>query len=216
MKTVDSVITQTSYSYIEYIIVDGGSTDGAKEWLETLNTGIKWISEQDAGISDAFNKGLALATGDYILMLNSGDTFLNSGVVENVIDDLELLKIDILSYKVKVEEGICIPSTNDVASIIRRCDFPHQGTFVSRRVYKEIGGYSQEYKVRMDFHFFAKCMKKEYGFKYIDKIIVNYEPGGTSMKKENRLRFWREGMSIKMLYGINLELKDYVKLILYK
>lgn len=215
-KTANSVLSQKGIKNIDYIVVDGGSTDGTSEYLKTLPDSVKWISEKDRGISDAFNKGVKMATGDAILMLNSGDTFVDSSVIERIIVGWEKKNVDILSYKVQVDNNTTIPSTSNSNKIWNLCDEPHQGTLVSKRVYEEIGGYSEEYKIRMDFHFFARCRTKNYKFEFIPETIVNYEPGGVSMKLENRRRFWEEGMAVKMQYNIPTTLKDMVKFFIYR
>ena len=214
-RTVESVYLQTAFDKIEYIIIDGASSDGTVEYLKSLPHSIIWISEPDRGISHAFNKGIERSSGEMILCLNSGDIFADNTVVEKVMNDMEDLEADIFSYKVKVTESVFIPSTDDEGKIWNGCEEPHQGTFVRRRVYDEIGGYSEEYKIRMDYHFFARCKKNNYSFKYYPDIIVEYEPGGTSMAIENRRRFWREGMSVKMMYDIAPTIKDFCKAIIY-
>lgn len=215
-RTVKSVLEQSRLDLIEYIIIDGASNDGSFEYLKSLPPDIKWVSEKDKGISDAFNKGLKFATGDTILCLNSGDSLLNDTVIENVINDLKTLNVEILSYKVRVTNDTFIPATNDEDEIYNSCTEPHQGTFVSSNLYKTIGGYSEEYKIRMDYHFFARCRKYGGSFKYINKEIVKYEEGGTSMKLENRIRFWKEGMSIKLMYKLKIGIKDLIKFIIYR
>ena len=214
-RTVKSVISQTAFDKIEYIIIDGGSTDGAVEFLSTLPANIQWTSEKDRGISDAFNKGLALVTGDAIVCLNSGDCFINKHIIEKVINDWERSKVEILSYKVQVTNDLYIPSTDNVYTIYHTCTEPHQGTFVSKSTYDKVGLYSEEYKIRMDYHFFARCRDNGCSFKYINEVIVKYEEGGTSMKKENRIKFWREGMAVKFRYGLRIGIKDFIKFILY-
>ncbi len=214
-ETVQSVLTQNDYNLIEYIIIDGGSTDGSKDYLETLPNTIKWISEKDNGISDAFNKGIQLSTGDTVLFLNSGDCFIHDMVISRVVKDWVDSPVDILSYKVRVSKTVFIPNTDNQDEIYNSCTEPHQGTFVSKKMYQILGGYSEEYKIRMDYHFFARCKSFGASFKYINEQIVKYEEGGVSMKKENRIRFWKEGMAVKLKYGLKVGLKDLVKFVVY-
>ena len=214
-KTVESVLCQKKQEFIEYIIVDGGSNDGTKEYLQNLPESIKWISEKDNGISNAFNKGVRIATGEAILMLNSGDSFIDDCVIERFVADWKRLKVDILSYRVEVSKTVFIPSTDNEKEIYDSCTMPHQGTLVAKHCYDEIGTYSEEYKIRMDYHFFARCRSKNYSFAYIPQSIVLYEAGGTSMALKNRVRFWKEGMSVKLLYNLRITFKDVVKYLLY-
>ena len=83
-KTIESVINQTWRDF-EFIVIDGGSTDGGKEILEQNSDKIDyWVSESDNGIFNAMNKGIKVATGDYLLFLNSGDWFYSSNVISDV------------------------------------------------------------------------------------------------------------------------------------
>lgn len=214
-RTVTSVLNQSRFDMVEYIIIDGGSKDGSFEFLSTLPENIKWISENDNGISDAFNKGINLATGDIILCLNSGDILLNRNIIETVANDWQKFNVDILSYKVRVSKDVYIPATQIEDEVYSSCTEPHQGTFVSKRLYNIVGGYSEEYKIRMDFHFFARCRKLGASFKYLNEDIVKYEEGGTSMKKENRVNFWKEGLAVKLLYNVKVDYKDLIKTIYY-
>lgn len=214
-KTVESVICQEDYSSIEYIIIDGASSDGTVEYLNTLPTEIKWISEVDRGISHAFNKGIKRATGDSIIFLNSGDELVDRFVISKAIKKWENSKVDLLSFRVQVTDNIYIPCDDNENKIKETCDMPHQGTFISRELCESVGGYSEEYRIRMDYHFFAKCKKNGATFKYIPEVIVKYEPGGVSMKKENRVRFWKEGMSVKYMYGLPIVFKDIIKTFIF-
>lgn len=214
-KTVASVLAQQGNDLFEYIIVDGGSTDETIQFLRSLPPSVKWVSEKDRGISDAFNKGVRMSSGSAILMLNSGDCFINEGVIMRAATDWNTRHVDLLSYRVKVSGVANIPSTDVETEIYESCTMPHQGTFVAMRCYHELGGYNEEYKIRMDYHFFARCRSMLYSFAYIPRDIVIYEIGGKSMAKKNRVRFWKEGMSIKLLYNVKVSIKDIVKFLLF-
>ena len=214
-KTVESVLSQKKRELIEYIIVDGASTDGSVEFLKTLPDDIIWKSEKDNGISDAFNKGVRQSKGDAVLMLNSGDTFINDSVMVLIAHDWSKYNVDILSYRVIVSPNVYIPATNNEKEIFESCTMPHQGTMVARRCYDKIGLYSEDYKIRMDYHFFARCKNNNCSFKYLPKDVVLYEAGGTSMALGNRPRFWKEGISVKFLYNIKISAKDVVKFLFY-
>lgn len=83
-------VTGQTYKNVEYIVVDGKSTDGTMDLIRRYSDKItKWISEPDRGIYDAMNKGLALATGDYVIFMNSGDVFVGKSVLESVFDSVE-------------------------------------------------------------------------------------------------------------------------------
>lgn len=216
LSTIESVKNQ-SYSNIEYIIIDGSSDDGTVKLIKKNESGIKWISQKDYGIADAFNKGVKLATGELILFLNAGDRFVDNCVVATAVSDYLENNVDVLFYKVHVKQNIYIPSSrfNDNALVIwSKSEIPHQGAFVKRKVFERIGGFNIFIKIRMDFDFFVRCNKAGLSYKYIPRIIVEYLPGGVSMKSENKHIFYREGVAIKNLYGVPLTLQErwfYIK-----
>lgn len=215
-KTVNSVCSQSFFDKIEYIIIDGASSDGTQEFLSTLTPEIKWISEKDRGISHAFNKGLSKVTGDRVLCLNSGDVFVSSKTIESIWNILGNSRKDIVSFKVQVDNNTFIPAKDDESWVWDTCNEPHQGTFVAKKIYDKVGGYSEEYKIRMDYHFFARCRKHHATFSFFHDVIVKYEPGGVSMRKENRIGFWGEGLSVKVLYDLKITMKDILKLVIYR
>ena len=89
-KTCESVISQT-WSDFEYIIIDGGSSDGSSEFIKSIEDKISyWVSEKDKGIYHAMNKGIKIANGDFLIFLNSGDYFCNSHVLSNLIIELDI------------------------------------------------------------------------------------------------------------------------------
>ena len=93
-NTVNSIINQ-SYSHIEYIVVDGGSTDGTIDILNRYKKNISTlISEPDRGIYDAMNKGISLATGDFVVFINSGDKFSSDDILENIFSNPEAASAD--------------------------------------------------------------------------------------------------------------------------
>ena len=101
-KTMDSVFRQTNKDF-QYIVIDGGSSDGSKELIERNQSKINhWVSEPDNGIYHAMNKGIEKATGEYLLFLNSGDELINELVVEKVTPLLHTE--DIISGNLIVDE----------------------------------------------------------------------------------------------------------------
>ena len=102
-RTLESVTGQ-SYSNFEYIVIDGGSTDGSKEHILKYSDKISyWISEPDRGIYHAMNKGIAKASGEYLLFMNSGDLFYNNFILNEVIDDIS--KYDLIYFDILIRDG---------------------------------------------------------------------------------------------------------------
>ncbi len=212
-KTINSVLSQ-DYENIEYIIIDGKSTDSTMDVINKYYNNLSLvISEKDAGISDAFNKGIAHATGDLILLLNAGDVFISDNIISNAVFDwINNKNPDVLFYKVRVGERTYIPNNDEENIIWESCQEPHQGSFISKKAYKKVGLYDLKYKLRMDYDFFARCKELKISHKYISKEIVQYEVGGASMQTKNAQNFYKEGLAIKRKYNIKIDLLDYIYL----
>ncbi|WP_457595024.1 glycosyltransferase family 2 protein [Hydrogenimonas sp.] len=197
-NTIKSVLAQ-KYTNIEYIIIDGGSTDGTVDIIKKYEDKISyWVSEKDNGISDAFNKGLAQATGEYILMLNCGDTLIS----DTAIDVDKLTENCITAFQSITPYGNIFPAgyvySNEkgrsfslLQKMIQNAMLSHQATFVPKSVYEEIGGYNQEYRIRMDFEFFLRASQK-FEIKFFPQPIVIYLTDGISSRLKNRLLFKME------------------------
>lgn len=222
-RTIESVLSQ-DYKNLEYIIVDGKSTDGTWEKIQSYREKLSsrfgegnfmMNSEKDGGISDAFNKGIRLAKGEIILLLNAGDVFSSESVVSEAASDFSGNgKPGVLFYRVQVGEKSFIPvssSESDQEKIWRTCQVPHQGAFVSRETYEKIGLYETKYRIRMDYDFFARCVNGSISHKYIPRKIAEYEIGGTSMQISNARRFYREGLEIMEKYGLEISFFDRIQ-----
>jgi len=197
-QTIQSVILQT-YDNMEYIVIDGGSTDGTVEVIKRYQSRIEhWVSEEDRGISDAFNKGILQAKdGGYILMLNAGDTFL---LEESLSSIAEYLDEEIVSFQIKTPRGLVLPRQYSFANALKENDLTallnyiesahlfHQATFVKKSVYLEVGMYDLSYKIRMDLDFLLRAIK-EHRVKFVKKPVVLYLTDGISSQLSNRLRF---------------------------
>lgn len=200
-QTIESVINQ-DYDNVEYIIIDGGSTDRTVEIIREYEDRIDfWVSEKDNGISDAFNKGIHQARGEFILMLNCGDSFMSN----TAIDGSLLVKNmnQIITFQAKTSYGNIFPSNHTytidtmnncfstINNFVNNAMVAHQTAFVPKSVYNEIGGYNNKYKIRMDFDFFIRASKK-FEIKFYPKPIVLYPTDGISSQLKNRLIFKME------------------------
>lgn len=218
-RTIQSVLTQ-KYAHIEYIIIDGASQDDTLNIIEKYKGNIDVvISEKDRGISDAFNKGVRCAHGQLIMFLNAGDVIVNSGVVDKVVNDWRTSRSDVIFYKVKVGENTLLPAnslSDDSEKIWRNCEIPHQGAFIKREIFDLVGGFNICLKTRMDYDFWARCMKNNCSYLYIPEIIVNYEVGGTSMQINNAELFYREGLAVKLMYQLPVGCMDIIQLLIPK
>lgn len=215
-RTLDSVAAQ-DYGNIEHVIIDGKSTDGTWEEIRRREDALRarlggrllTLSEEDGGISDAFNKGVARSTGDIVLLLNAGDTFASSSSARTAAADFERAgRPGVLYYRVQVGRSSLMPGGDDDREIWESCQVPHQGAFVSRETYRRIGGYDTALKLRMDFDFFARCRAGGVTHRFIPKTIARYETGGASMQLPNARRFYEEGLSVMRRHGLPVTLAD--------
>lgn len=180
-KTIQSVVSQT-YDNVEYIIVDGGSTDGTVDIIKKYDKQIaRWISEPDEGISDAFNKGIAMASGDWIELLNSGDMFFDNQIVSQLSDIVKRHPEFLIITGFSKFGKITIPKKkiSNKSLLSKRALISHQASFVHRSVYDEVGYYDKSLKIRMDYDFWLRALKCR-RFYFWDKILVDYAEGGLS------------------------------------
>lgn len=189
--TIDSV-TEQAYENIEYIIIDGNSTDNTKQILEKNKNKIDVIvSEPDKGIYDAMNKGIKNASGNIIGILNSDDIFYDNQVIKNVINCFSNDSID------AVYGNIIYFKTNNYNKIVRRWKSkkyfprffengnvpPHPSLFVKKKVYDEIGMYYPNFKISSDYEFMLRAFKiHKYNPYFLNQILVKMRIGGASTK----------------------------------
>lgn len=157
-KTIDSVITQT-YKDFEWIIIDGGSTDGSKELIEENANHISyWVSEPDNGIFNAMNKGIQISHGEYLLFLNSGDYLYDTGVISKAI----LLMQDKDFYVGREVHGHTIRECNvsSKESLVYWAlrFLPHQSTFIKKDVFEQYGFYREDLMICGDWFLFYKSI----------------------------------------------------------
>ena len=190
-RTMESVFNQT-YKDFEYIVVDGASTDGSVGVIGELEVKVPndinfhWISEPDTGIYNAMNKGLRMAKGEYILMLNSGDYLMDESVTKSImphlINGVDIIQGNVLNFK----NGNWVTNRGYGRSDLTFRDvykgfFLHQASFIRMAVYEKYGMYDETWKIGGDTVFFLKALGfGEATFKYVDICISIMEPNGIS------------------------------------
>lgn len=157
-RTIESVVSQSIHDF-EWIIIDGGSTDGSKALLEQYDNYITfWVSERDYGIYNAMNKGIRKSSGDYLLFLNSGDYLYNCQTIEKVLltnckSDLIIGKLaKEINNKMIIEPGY--ENSQLTAADIFLKPVPHQATFINRKLFEKFGFYDESFKIVSDWKFF--------------------------------------------------------------
>ena len=172
--TIKSVVSQT-YGDMEYIIIDGASSDGTVDVIKKYSDKITyWVSEPDKGIYDAMNKGILAATGDYIIFMNAGDRFANSSVVENVASRLNGATVVTGRWHRCYKDGsMKIGSPSKIARLSVDMPICHQATFV-KLSYHKANPFDTDYKYSADYNFFYKAWKKGENFSVIDECIADF------------------------------------------
>ncbi len=178
--TILSVLNQT-YQNIEYIVVDGGSTDGTLKVLQKYRDQIhRIISERDAGIADGFNKGIALATGEWIGMINADDWYVSHAVetmMQNVAETDDVCCGDIMLIG---GNGYRRSKRSKVGWLNFGMYIMHPTCFVRKEVYQETGLYDTSLKIAMDFDMFLRIKAKGFKIKYVNAIIAYMRTNGVS------------------------------------
>ena len=186
-KTMESVLCQ-KYSNMEYIIIDGGSSDGSKEFIRNHQDKLSyWSSEKDEGIYDGMNKGIVKATGDYVLFLNSGDYFSRPTILNDIFRN-KIFNEDLLIGR---QLYINTSGKKGISPRLRLSDFsityflsstiPHQATFIKRDLFERVGRYDISYKVSADWVFWIKAIvENQCTVRLINKSISYMEEGGIS------------------------------------
>ncbi len=194
-KTVESVCQQ-DYDNIEYIIVDGASTDGTAEWLNTCLPlqGSKGtvISEPDKGIYDAMNKGVRLCQGEWICFMNAGDTFASSHCLSLIGEVLQDETIDIIYGNVNVikDFGKMTVKPRGLDLLRRKMPFCHQAS-LSRRYLLVEHPLSLRYRFVADYEFFHWCYTTGKRFHQVQHELANFEAENGASSK-HRLKVLRE------------------------
>lgn len=186
-RTLESVLSQDQPD-IEYIVVDGGSTDGTVEYLEANQRRISlWVSEPDRGISDAFNKGIALSRGKIIGLLNSDDWY-DAGVVRASVARLQESGADILCGGLQYWDGDdkTYFIMSDPLKLHLGMTVGHPTVFARRDCYREHGLFRLDYRLAMDYEWLLRASVSKAKFVVLERGIANMQGGGVGDRR------WRE------------------------
>lgn len=178
-RTLDSVLCQ-SCSDFEWIVIDGGSTDGSRQLIERYaNRLAYWVSEPDDGVYHAMNKGIVKAKGDYVIFMNSGDCFVDAEVLKDVSKELDC---DIVAGFVKENDTkkTIKPPLKFTPWHVFHQNVPHQAEFIKLSLFDSIALYSEDLKVLSDLEFNFKASMANVSYKVIQRPVALVEPGGIS------------------------------------
>ncbi len=186
-RTMLSVLNQT-YRNIEYIIIDGGSVDGTKDIIYNYKSRLtQFISEPDQGIYDAMNKGLSLATGDYVLFMNSGDEIYSPETVKEVFEtessaDIYYGETEMFNdrWESLGQRRHCAPENFNWKSFKYGMSISHQAIYVKRSI---AGPFDLQYKYSADIDWIIRAAKNASSMVNTHTFVAKYLVGGVSKKK---------------------------------
>lgn len=210
-KTAESVISQT-WKDFEWIIIDGGSTDGSKEYIITLYDDLNdsgwnpityWCSEPDKGIYNAMNKGIANANGEYLNFMNSGDCFYEKDTLEKVKD--ELYDDDIIYGNQEVvingQTFLCLYPDKLSMHYFLCNSIGHQSSFI-KKILIEKDGYREDYEIISDGFAFFKWRIDRKNFRHLQATIARFDMSGVSSLHTPKMYAERDRMFCE-LFGAN-------------
>jgi glycosyltransferase involved in cell wall biosynthesis len=177
-ETIRSVLSQT-YRNVEFIVIDGGSTDGTQDLIRRYDHDIAyWMSEPDEGISDAFNKGLSVIKGDWVMFLNAADTFSTSDSLAVMAQHCGTAPI--ISGFAR-SNGKMLPkrALRNSDPIAVRAMLSHQASIVHKSLFDTYGVFDTSFRIRMDYDFWLRVLRRE-RFLFLDRILVEFAAGGAS------------------------------------
>jgi glycosyltransferase involved in cell wall biosynthesis len=184
-STVRSVISQTYFDKVEYIIIDGGSTDGSVDVILDNERFFKyWVSEPDNGIYNAMNKGVKMASGDYCLFLNSGDHFHSDDAIERMYGhlDRDIVYGDLCIHQGNPSDGYFIKNYTDTIPddyFIYEA-VPHEAAFVRTDLLRR-KGFREDYRIISDTIFFHESIVVDKAsYRHVDCVVTDFYLGGVS------------------------------------
>src|SRR6186713_482725 len=208
-KSIRSVVEQT-YPAIEYIVIDGGSTDDTVEKIKKYEEQINfWISEKDAGVYDAWNKALSLATGEWITFLGSDDYFPDAKTVENIIGDLSRAlkeqipfvygKVNLLSTSGSIINILGNPWEESKKDIFSRMSLPHCASFHHNSLFLKYGIFNSKFRICGDYELLLRAFSHGKNALFTDKVHANMLAGGLSANLRSRLIVVKEDILAREL-----------------
>ena len=203
--TIKSVINQT-YPNVEYIIIDGGSTDGTIDIIKKYEDYIDyWVSEPDKGIYDAMNKGISISFGEWLNMLNSGDLYYNSMVIENIYTkEIDTDVYGIVGSWVCDYEGNIFLYLPDPYKMLEKPGWHinHQAFFYRKITHKILGLYSTDYELTSDHEYFLRLLVNKLKISTHNSILIKFDLNqnlSDSVKSK-----WEDFLIRKKYLGFNL------------
>lgn len=215
-QTIQSVLGQ-SYDNIEYIVIDGGSTDNTVEIIKKYEEKIDyWVSEPDSGIYNAMNKGSSLCTGDYVAFLNADDWY-NADTIETVVEKIKEQDVDYVFGNVDlIRDGkVETVFTPDLQNYKKTMPFGHPSLFLKRSILLKFG-FNEKHKVVADYGLILQLINHKCSYYYVDKSLTNFRLGGISslvdLNKEHlKLYYEHFGLFFALSYFLKYTNNPFIK-----
>lgn len=202
-KTIQSVTEQT-FGNIEFIVIDGGSTDSSVDVIKKYENKISyWVSEKDNGIFNAQNKGLAKATGHYCLFLNSGDTLHSKSALSNVFNKNPHADLVACNMAFIYEIGIDIRKQSKTVEeeTLFLSSIWHPATLIKKSVFDTYGNYNEAFRIASDYDFFLRtALVNKVSYQQIDVVLSNFDTTGVSSNPAHAKRHIEERRTIQKQY----------------
>jgi glycosyltransferase involved in cell wall biosynthesis len=210
-QTMLSVLNQ-SYPSKEYIVIDGGSTDGSVEIIRKYESQLAyWVSETDKGIYDAMNKGIARANGELIGILNADDWYEPEILFEVANRYLETGKKQVLHGMMRnFQHDLFYNITGNSIRRLRYDMIQHPTCFVPKKIYENFGCFDPAYKYSGDYDLIMRLVKNGIDFSFMELVMVNFRLDGTSSKPQADKEMWK----IRMKYGLISRMEGWIHLCL--
>lgn len=197
-NTILSVINQTAFENIEYILIDGNSSDGTKDIIEKYKDKISYyVSESDSGIYNAMNKGITAATGDYVHFLNANDIYADEHVIEKVIEKAQDFNADFIIGDVILItiQGDKVPrSCKVIDRITLFTDWIYHVTlFQKRELFQKYGLFDEGLKISSDAAWFIPLLQNKKITKvHVEKFIAEFSLDGVSAQEDSKEETFNE------------------------
>lgn len=213
-QTIQSVLSQT-YENIEYIIIDGGSTDGSLDTIKKYDDKIAyWVSETDSGIYQAWNKALAHAKGDWVYFLGADDYLWSPSTIQQIVPSLNEAYPEIrvvygqVSLVTEMGKELQIIGNAPWQKVKRKMRdmmiIPHPGTFHHRDIFDKLGVFNESFKIAGDFELLLRELKTRDALYVPDQTISAMRVGGVSSTPDSSLKLLREQYRARRLNSFML------------
>ncbi len=210
-QTMLSVLNQ-GYPAKEYIVIDGGSTDGSVDIIRKYASQLTfWVSEPDKGIYDAMNKGIARTNGELIGILNADDWYEPEILTEVADRYLGTGKNQVIHGMMRNFQNNDFYNITGNSILRLRYDMiQHPTCFVPKKIYETVGNFDTTYKYSGDYDLIMRFVKSEIAFSFMEKILVNFRLDGASSRPQADVEMWK----VRMKYGLISKAEGWIRLCL--